>query len=248
MKVSVITVTFNSAETVEQTIQSVLMQDYPDIEYILIDGLSCDNTMAIVQRYADKISRIISEKDGGLYDALNKGISLAQGDIVAFIHSDDFYNDNTVIRRYVEKFTQDATCEAVYGDLYYVDKGNPAKIIRRWKSGPYRSSSFKFGWMPPHPTFVVKKSLYQRLGVFNTTFKSAADYELMLRFILKNHVNPVYLPYVTVKMRVGGKSNVSLKNRWIANREDKKAWEVNGMKPYFFTLFLKPIRKLSQFF
>lgn len=247
MKVSIITVTYNSAETIEQTIQSVMSQDYPNIEYLIVDGGSNDTTLEIVNTYANKISKIISEKDEGLYDALNKGIAMASGDIIGFIHSDDFYTDAGVIQRYVDAFVKTG-CDAVYSDLYYVDKNNTDKIIRTWKSGTYTKSSFLFGWMPPHPTFFVKKEIYQKYGVFNTTFKSAADYELMLRLIFKNKIKLAYLPYFTVKMRVGGKSNLSLKNRLFANHEDRKAWQINGLKPYFFTLYLKPLRKLSQFF
>ena len=247
MKVSIITVTYQSAETIEQTIQSVLGQDYPDIEYIIVDGLSKDATLNIVAKYDNKINKVISEKDHGLYDALNKGIALATGDVIGFIHSDDFYTDQSVVRRYVEKFKESAA-QAVYADLYYVDKNNPNKIIRAWKSGQYKEHSFLYGWMPPHPTFFVKKSVYEKYGVFNTDFKTAADYELMLRFIFKNKIALAYLPFFTVKMRVGGKSNVSFKNRWLANQEDRKAWQVNGLKPYFFTRFLKPLRKLQQFF
>lgn len=247
MKVSIITVTYNSADTIEQTIQSVVGQDYPNIEYIIVDGLSTDNTMAIIKRFENKISTIVSEKDNGLYDALNKGIGLATGDVIGFIHSDDFYTNTSVISKYVQKFI-DANVDAVYSDLYYVDKNNPDKIIRIWKSGQYHQNSFLFGWMPPHPTFFVKKNVYDKLGVFNTTFTSAADYELMLRFIYHHKITIAYLPIFTVKMRVGGKSNITIKNRWLANKEDKKAWLINGLKPYFFTLYLKPLRKITQFF
>ncbi len=247
MKVSIITVTYNSAKTIEQTIQSVLMQDYPEIEYLIIDGQSKDDTLKIVQSHTNKIAKIVSEKDEGLYDALNKGISLASGDIIGFIHSDDFYTHPSVVRLYVETFLKE-NCDAVYSDLFYVDKNNTNQIIRTWKSGEYNPSSFLYGWMPPHPTFFVKKSVYQKYGVFNTSFKSAADYELMLRFIFKQQIKIGYLPYFTVKMRVGGKSNISIKNRLFANQEDRKAWQINGLKPYFFTLYLKPLRKLSQFF
>ncbi len=247
MKISIITVTYNSAETVEQTIQSVLSQDYANLEYIIVDGVSTDDTINIVNRYANKISKIVSEKDQGLYDALNKGIALATGDIIGFIHSDDFYTNKYVISKYAETF-KNSKADAVYSDLYYVDKNNTNKIIRTWKSGNYTENSFLYGWMPPHPTFFVKKNIYQQFGHFNTNFKSAADYELMLRFIFKHKIKLAYLMEFTVKMRVGGKSNVSLKNRLFANTEDRKAWEINGLNPYFFTLYLKPLRKIVQFF
>lgn len=247
MKVSIITITFNSEATIEQTLLSVIEQSYSNIEYIIVDGKSNDGTLDIVQKYKSKLSKIISEKDKGLYDALNKGIELATGDVIGFLHSDDFYIHNQVIQNYVKLF-QSSHCDAVYSDLYYVDRLNPDKIIRKWKSGTYHSGSFLNGWMPPHPTFFVKKNVYDAYGIFDLQFKSASDYELMLRFIYKNKIKLAYLPEYTIKMRTGGKSNVSLRNRFAANLEDRMAWKKNGLKPKFYTLYLKPLRKLLQFF
>jgi glycosyltransferase involved in cell wall biosynthesis len=247
LKISIITVTYNSGSTLEQTILSVVNQTYKDIEYIIVDGKSTDDTLKIVEKYKNKISKILSEKDKGLYDALNKGIEMATGDVVGILHSDDFYIDSSVIQKYADTFLKNNS-DAVYSDLYYVDKTNTDKIIRKWKSGEYTSRSFINGWMPPHPTFFVKKEIYQKFGKFNTEFKSAADYELMLRFIHKNKIHISYLPKYTVKMRVGGKSNVTIQNRVNANLEDRRAWEVNGLKPRFYTLYLKPFRKILQFF
>jgi glycosyltransferase involved in cell wall biosynthesis len=247
VKVSIITITYNSAQTVEQTVLSVINQSYSDIEYIIIDGLSGDNTMEIVEKYRKKVSKIISEKDKGLYDALNKGIALATGDVIGILHSDDFYTNNGVIQKYVDLF-QKTGCDAVYSDLYYVDRTDTDKIIRKWKSGDYKQGAFINGWMPPHPTFFVKKEVYNKFGTFNTEFHTAADYELMLRFVHKNKISMAYLSEYTVKMRVGGASNVSFKSRVKANLEDRKAWRVNGLKPRFYTLYLKPFRKIFQFF
>ncbi|MDI1356341.1 MAG: glycosyltransferase family 2 protein [bacterium] len=247
MKLSIITVTYNSADTLEETILSVLNQNYEDVEYIIVDGQSSDGTAAILKKYEGRVSRIISEKDRGLYDALNKGIDLASGDVIGILHSDDFYIDKDVLRKYAELFTEKKV-DAVYSDLYYVDKNNPDKIIRKWKSGNYKPNAFVNGWMPPHPTFFVKKDIYRKFGKFNLDFKTAADYELMLRFIQGHNISIAYLPEYTVKMRVGGKSNLSLTNRFKANMEDRKAWEVNGLKPRFYTLYLKPFLKLFQFF
>lgn len=247
MKISIITITYNSAATLEQTIRSITEQTYKDIEYIIIDGKSTDGTLQIIDRYKNKISKFVSEKDGGLYDALNKGIEMATGEVIGLLHSDDFYIDENVIQKYADTFMKNKS-DAVYSDLYYVDKTNTAKIIRKWKSGNYDERAFINGWMPPHPTFFVRKEIYRKFGKFNTEFTSAADYELMLRFILRNKISISYLPEYTVKMRVGGKSNVSLKNRVAANLEDRKAWEINGLKPRFYTLFLKPFRKIIQFF
>lgn len=246
MKVSIITITYNSAKTLEQTILSVVNQTYRDIEYIIVDGLSTDNTLKIAAKHKDRISKIVSEKDNGLYDALNKGIAMATGDIIGIIHSDDFYINNNVIEHYVNTF-ESGNYDAVYADLYYVDREDVNKITRTWKSGTLNKSSFVNGWMPPHPTFFVKRSVYQQYGMFNASFKNSADYELMLRFIEKYKVKTGYLPEFTIKMRVGGVSNSSVQNRVNANKEDRQAWEINGLKSRFYTLYLKPFRKIVQF-
>jgi glycosyltransferase involved in cell wall biosynthesis len=247
VKVSIITITYNSEATLKDTIESVVNQSYGDIEYIVVDGKSTDNSLSIIQSYKDKISKVISEKDQGLYDALNKGIALATGDLIGIIHSDDFYTNNFVIEKIV-KSIEENNSDAVYADLYYVDKVDTNKIFRKWKSGNYKDGQFLNGWMPPHPTFFVKRSCYEKFGSFNLSFVSAADYELMLRFIHKHKINLSYLPEFIVKMRVGGKSNVTLKNRIRANKEDRKAWIVNGLNPKFYTLYLKPLRKIIQLF
>jgi len=247
LKISIITVTYNSAATLEQTILSVINQSYKNIEYIIVDGQSSDDTLKIIDKYKNNISKIVSEKDKGLYDALNKGIDLATGDIIGILHSDDFYIGENIIEKYAVAFKKN-NCDAIYADLYYVDKDNTNKITRKWKSGNYHHNSFLNGWMPPHPTFLVKKEIYNKYGKFNTDFKSAADYELMLRLIYKHKIKLCYLPEFTVKMRTGGKSNVTVKNRFNANLEDRKAWEVNEIKPKLYTLYLKPIRKIFQFF
>ncbi len=245
-KVTVITVCYNSEKTIEDTIQSVVNQTYDNIEYIIVDGLSSDSTLKIIDKYKGKISKVVSEKDNGLYDAINKGINLATGDIIANLNSDDFYIDNTVITDVVSKMEAEKS-DTLYADLYYVDAINTNKITRNWVSGNYKKGIFFKGWMPPHPTFFVRKNIYEQYGKFNLELKSAADYELMLRFIHKHECSISYLPRVTVKMRIGGVSNVSLRNRLKANREDKKAWELNEMKPKPFTLIFKPLSKIIQF-
>jgi len=247
VKVSIITITYNSEATLKDTIESVVNQSYNDIEYIIVDGKSTDNSLSIIESYKDKISKVISEKDKGLYDALNKGIALATGDLIGIIHSDDFYTNNFVIEKIV-KSIEENNSDAVYADLYYVDKVYTNKIFRKWKSGNYTYGQFINGWMPPHPTFFAKRSCYEKFGSFNLSFVSAADYELMLRFIHKHKIKLAYLPEFIIKMRVGGKSNVSLKNRIRANNEDRKAWIINGLKPKFYTLYAKPLRKIIQLF
>lgn len=246
MKISIITVTYNSAETVEDTIQSVVNQTYPDLEYIIVDGLSKDHTLDIVKKYGDKIAKVVSEKDKGIYDAINKGVDLATGEVVAILNSDDLYSHNRVIEAIMKTFT-DSGADAVYGDLVYVERNNTAKVTRTWNSGQYKEGKFLKGWMPPHPSFFVKRWCYQRFGKFHTNFKTSADYELMLRFIHVNKIKLAYLPEILVRMRLGGQSNVSLANRLEANREDRKAWEMNGLKPGRLTLIRKPLSKVFQF-
>ena len=227
--------------------ESVINQSYNNIEYIIVDGGSTDDTLSIINSYKDKVSKVISEKDHGLYDALNKGIALATGDLIGFLHSDDFYVDQLVIEKIVNKII-DVDADGIYADLYYVDKNDSAKIFRKWHSGIYAHGMFLNGWMPPHPTFFVKRTCYETFGGFNLTLLSAADYELMLRFIHRHRIKLAYLPEFIIKMRVGGKSNVTLKNRIRANNEDRKAWKINGLKPRFYTLYAKPLRKIIQLF
>lgn len=246
MKVSIITIAWNSAETIEATIQSVVGQTYKDIEYIVIDGGSKDDTMALVHKYGDAVAVAISEPDKGIYDAMNKGVQRATGDIIGILNSDDFYADSQVIEEVVQSFINQQ-CDALYADLVYVDRENTDKIIRYWEAGAYKQGAFVKGWMPPHPTFFVRKEKYQELGIYNTELKSAADYELMLRFMHKYEVKTGYLNRVITKMRVGGQSNVTLKNRIRANKEDRRAWEINGLKPGKLTMIRKPLSKLIQF-
>ena len=247
MKVSIITITYNSESTLIDTIDSVLNQTYKDIEYIIIDGKSTDSTVSIIHSYKDKISKFISEKDNGLYDALNKGIAMATGDVIGVLHSDDFYTNYQVIEKVVQTFKLNHA-DAVYADLFYVDKKNVDKILRKWKSGSYKHGMFVNGWMPPHPTFFVRRHCYEKYGSFNLDLISAADYELMLRFVHKHQIKLAYLPEFIIKMRVGGLSNASLSNRIRANKEDRKAWLMNGLKPKFHTIYLKPLRKIIQLF
>lgn len=248
MKISIITVVFNGIDTLKNCIDSVLGQKYDDIEYIIIDGASTDGTVELIKSYGEKISKFVSEPDGGLYFAMNKGITLATGELIGILNADDFYADNQVIAD-VAAHLQEHPTESLYADLLYVNKDEPTKVVRYWKSGVLKSRrQFVFGWMPPHPTFFVKKSVYERFGMFDTQFTSAADYELMLRFLYKEHISATYLPRVTTLMRIGGKSNQNIKNRIHANNEDKLAWQKNGLPLKFYTMWFKPVRKLPQFF
>lgn len=247
MKISVITASFNNADTIEETILSVLGQDYADVEYIIVDGASSDGTVEIAGKYKSKISKIVSAKDDGIYFALNKGIALATGEVIAFLHADDCYANAKVLSAVMKEFSE-KNVDSVYGDLHYVDRFNGNKVLRNWKSGEYSDGMFLKGWMPPHPAFFLRKSCYDRFGDFNTTFHSAADYELMLRMLHKNKISTFYVQEVLVKMRVGGVSNKTFINRIRANREDRRAWEVNGLNPDLFTMIRKPLSKMKQFF
>ena len=247
LKISIITVAYNAESSIEDTINSVLRQSYTDIEYIIVDGKSSDNTLEICNKYADHISKIVSEEDTGIYDAMNKGIALAQGDIVGILNADDFYVDDFVIQNVVDKF-ENESIDAVYADLVYVNGQETSKVTRTWISGLYKEGLFLKGWMPPHPTFFVKLSCYKEYGDYSLDLKTVADYELMLRMIHKHKIKLGYLNKIIVKMRVGGVSNASLKNRIRAQIDTKTSWEMNALKPNFFTLIMKPLSKISQFF
>lgn len=245
--ITIITVAYNASATIGATIQSVLNQTHKSIEYIIVDGCSKDGTIDIVKSFVDDRIIFISEPDKGIYDAMNKGIGLATGKIVGILNSDDFYADIHVIENVVANFNK-TNCEALYGNLLYVDAVDTSKIIRTWVAGNYKRSNFLQGWMPPHPTFFVLLKVYAQYGLFNLALKSAADYELLLRFLYKHKTSTHYLPKTLVHMRTGGMSNRNIGNRIKANLEDRKAWKMNNINPRFYTLFLKPIRKISQFF
>lgn len=246
MKVSVITTSYNSGHTIKDTLMSVEAQTYGSIEHIIVDGGSKDETLKVVNRFPH-VKLVVSEKDGGIFHAMNKGLQLCTGDIICFLNSDDWYHTPHVLSRVVAMLGNSG-CNVVYGDLQYVHQRRPERIVRTWKSGQFRRKNLYFGWMPPHPAFFAKKEVYEEVGFFNTDLSNAADYELMLRILLKHHHDACYLPEVLVKMRLGGYSNASLRNRIRANNEDHQAWLLNGLKPLVFTRYLKPIRKIPQFF
>ncbi len=246
MKVSIITPSFNTERTIEDNILSVKKQSYPNIEHLVIDGLSKDKTIPILNRLMYEKLSYLTEKDEGLYDAINKGVELCTGDIIGILNADDMFYDEFSVQHIVDAFKNNNT-QVTYGNLLYVDSENSQKIIRNWKSKKYSQYLFLNGWMPPHPTFYTYKKNYEKLGFYNTQFKISADYELMLRYLYKHHLKAEYIPQYLVKMRVGGISNKSLNNRILANMEDRKAWEINNLKPNFYTLYLKPMRKIFQF-
>jgi glycosyltransferase involved in cell wall biosynthesis len=245
MKISIVTATFNSAATVADTLRSIRDQIHPEVEHVIVDGGSTDGTLGIVKEFPH-VAKVITGKDDGIYDAMNKGILSAGGEVIGILNSDDVYTDDTVLAEIASAFTDKAVM-TVYADLQYVHPGDLNRVQRTWKTGVFRKRKFYFGWMPPHPTFFVRRSVYEQAGLFNLALRSAADYEMMLRILLKLGMTAYYIPRVLVKMRAGGISNASLFNRLRANREDRLAWKLNGLRPYFFTLYLKPLRKIHQF-
>ncbi|MCH8902371.1 MAG: glycosyltransferase [Bacteroidetes bacterium] len=247
MKISIITVCRNCVGTIEDTIKSILEQDYPSLEYIIIDGSSTDGTLDIIERYKDRIAIVVSEKDSGYYEGLNKGIRLSTGDVIGNLNSDDFYVDSQVISKIANLFVEN-NIECAYADLVFVAKEDINKIIRYWRSNTFKKGSFKKGWMPSHPTFFTRKRNFENHGYYNTVMKYSADYELMLRFLQKNELPAVHLDEVIIKMRMGGFGNVSWKAKLRANIEDRKAWKMNGLKPGIFTFIRKPLSKLHQYF
>ena len=245
MKISIITASYNSAATIGDTLQSISMQNYDNIEHIIVDGASSDNTLEIVS-YFPHVSKVISEIDNGIYDAMNKGVALATGHVVGILNSDDVYTDRYVISKVINEFEKKNT-DVVYADLQYVKFNDLQKVTRTWHSGKFSRRKFYYGWMPPHPTFFVRRQIYEKIGNFNSSLRSAADYEFMLRVLLKNDFKVSYIPEVLVKMRTGGMSNATLRHRLRANREDREAWRINNITPYVFTIPFKPLRKVLQF-
>ena len=246
MKISIVTAAYNSAATIRETIESVLSQDYPNIEYVVVDGGSKDGTVEILKSYGDKI-KWVSEKDSGIFEAMSKGVKMATGDAIGIVGSDDFYPDNKAISKIVKAF-EESNADSVYGDLHYVDSVDTNKITRNWKSGNYSRERFLSGWMPPHTAFFLKKSAYEAYGLYDSSFRFAGDYELMLRMLYRYKVSSYYIPEVLMKMSAGGNSNGSIKGRIKANIEDRLAWKKNGIKPRWYTLYVKPISKIIQWF
>lgn len=217
LKISIITVCFNSATTIENTIVSVAGQKNVDVEHIIVDGASIDSTIDIVNKYKS-ISKFISEPDRGIYDAMNKGIAIATGDVIGTLNADDFYVNDNVLEDVAQVFL-DTNIDACYGDLVYVSQKNTNNIVRYWKSRSYVLGLFKSGWMPAHPTFFVRKGVYERLGSFDLNYKIASDFELLFRLIEQYKINTKYIPKILVKMRLGGTTNKSLSNILIQNKE-----------------------------
>jgi glycosyltransferase len=248
MLITVLTATYNSSRFLKDALQSFVQQNHAKKELIVIDGASKDNTLSVLQEFQHNISQQLSEPDQGIYDALNKGISLAKGDVIGILHSDDYFASNEVLSQVAKLFKEDSQLEAVYGDLDYISRDDTDRIIRKWISGDYQYQKLKQGWMPPHPALFIKKDCFTKYGNYNLAYKSAADYDLILRFLYKHQIKTNYLPQVLVNMRVGGLSNQSLKNRIRANQEDYQALKSNGVKFPLMVSIIKPLRKLGQYF
>ncbi len=248
MKVSVITVVYNAADTIEDTIKSVIEQDYDEIEHIVIDGGSTDDTMDVVNRYREHLAVVLSEPDDGIYDAMNKGIDIASGDIVGTLNADDWYADNGVIRKVVIAFNEDDKLDAVYGDIVFVTREKPYRLIRYWKSRPYNDGLFKKGWMPPHPTFFVKKEIYLRYGKYDVNLKIQSDFDLTMRFLAVNRIRTQYLPGIMVNMRIGGVTSNSISNVIKGNLEAYRACRKNGLAVTPFFMVRKVFSRIPQFF
>lgn len=245
MKVSIITVSFNSAKTIADTIDSVLSQDFPEIEYIIVDGCSTDGTVDIIRQNENRISQWISEKDQGMYDAMNKGIAMATGDVIGILNSDDVYMNTHVISDLM-RLMQSQNTQVVFADLILVDSSNQNKVLRYYDSGRFHPNKFKFGWMPAHPTVFVKRELYQRVGKFSTTYQIAADYEMLIRMLAIEKASYAYYPKPVVRMRSGGASTSGISRNWILNQEIIRACKENGIYTNLFMLLLKVPAKLRD--
>lgn len=245
MKISVITAVYNNRDTIAQALDSALAQDHVDVELIVIDGGSTDGTLEILQGYADRLAVLVSEPDRGIYDALNKGIAQASGEVVGFLHSDDVFAEAGVLSRIGAAFA-DPKVDAAYGDLLYVKKDDPSRVVRTWRAAKFSRSKLARGWMPPHPTFYVRRSVYEQLGGYDTAYRIAADYDFVLRLLGRGGVRAAYIPEVLVKMRVGGASNRSLKNILRKSREDYRALRNSGVGGLR-ALAWKNLSKLPQF-
>lgn len=246
MKISIITVSYNSAKTIPDTIASVAAQDYESVEHIVVDGGSNDGTVQIVAG-STSISSFVSEPDEGIYDAMNKGLSMASGDIIGILNADDFYASNTVLTDIAKVFS-DEKIDACYGDLVYVDADKARRVVRYWVSRKFKPGLFKRGWMPAHPTFFCRRSVYEQFGTFDLNYKIAADVELLFRFLEKFRIRSAYVPQVLIKMRLGGTTNQSFKNIKIQNSEVLTALDKHYGKVSRFIFFLgKILNRSSQF-
>ena len=247
MKISVITVCFNAAEHIDETLRSVVMQDHGPVEHIVIDGGSTDGTQERIGRYREVIAHFVTEPDKGVYDAMNKGLRLATGEVIAFVNAGDMIAHRSCLSEMAAEFAK-GDADAIYGDAYMVDPKDIRKVKRFWKAGVYKREAFRSGWMPPHLGTYIRKEVYDRFGHFRDDLRVSADYELMFRFMYKHRIRVRYVPNVLVRFRLGGVSNRSLAHVWRANVEVYKAWGMNGERVSPLIVLAKPLRKLAQYF
>jgi len=246
MKISIITATYNSATYLADCLASVNNQTYQNIEHVIVDGASTDNTLEIINATPNRVTKIISEPDNGIYDAMNKGIKLATGDVIGILNSDDFYTSNDIIEKIVKVF-KIKNIDSVYGNLDFVIPENTRKVIRHWRSSSFKQNSFKKGWHPPHPTFFVRREVYENYGLFDTSLHVSSDLELMLRFLEKHKIKTYFLDETMVKMRYGGESTGSLKKIIRGNRNIMKAFKKNGIKVSPFYPVIRLSSKMKEF-
>lgn len=245
MKISVVTAVFNREATIAEAVESVRRQSHADVEHIVQDGGSRDGTLSVLQTLASPQMHVVTARDGGIYDGINRGILRATGDIIGLMHSDDLFASNDVLARVADAMS-DTSVDGAYGDLVYVAANDPQRVIRYWKSGAYDPAKLKWGWMPPHPTLYLRREVFDRLGLYDTDFKIAADYEGMLRFLMTGRVRLTYIPDVMVRMRVGGESNRSIGRILQKSKEDYRAirrHRIGGVG----TLMSKNLQKITQF-
>ena len=247
MKVSIITATLNAAGTLEEAAESLFAQTHPDIEYIVVDGGSADGTPDLVRSFGKKVDLFISEPDHGIYDAINKGLAKSSGEILGLLHADDIFADPDTIEKIVQQF-RTSQCDAIYGDLQYVHRSNPSRVIRRWKSGTFLPGLINRGWMPPHPTLFIRREVFLKHGPYNLCYKTAADYDFMLRIMKDCQIRIGYLSEVLVKMRMGGTSNRGLGEIIRKSREDLLIMRSHQLPFPLFSLLSKNFSKISQFF
>lgn len=245
MRISVITAVYNRAKTVSQAIESVQAQRFAHVEHVIQDGGSTDGTLAIIEHLAGPHTSLVSERDFGIYDAINRGISRASGSVIGLMHSDDFFANEQVLEKVAQAMT-DPSIDGVYGDLQYVASDNVARVVRHWRSGEYTPDRVRYGWMPPHPTLYLRRQVFEQWGLYDTSYRIAADYDAMLRYLVRGGIRLTYIPEVFVKMRVGGESNRSLDRIVCKSREDLRAIRANGIGGVG-TLVMKNLRKISQF-
>ena len=246
MKISIVTVVYNNVATIKSAITSVLAQDYDDIEYIVVDGGSTDGTVDVIRSFGNRIHKFVSEKDKGLYDAMNKGIAMATGDVVGTLNSDDFFYNESVLSDIAKHFTE-SEHDAVIGDIVFIKSDDPDKVLRKYSSAKWRPSRFAWGYMPAHPSFFAKRTLFDKFGPYKTDYKIASDYELLIRFLFVNRIRWKYMSLITTKMRPGGASTQGLKSILILNREIARACRENGIYTNYLMIYSKYIFKPFEF-